>query len=54
MKIKVEKLPKTMSDEKGNLYNTKDLAPTGRMVDWHKNFTGWQYRIGNRLLRVTK
>ena len=52
MKITVTKLPKTMPDEQGNEYNVKKLMPTGRMTDWHRNFKGWQYILGNRMITI--
>ena len=54
MNIKLGKLPAVLTDEVGNKYDTKKHVPTGRTVDWHGKFKGWQFMLGNYLVRIVK
>lgn len=55
MKVSITNINKTIADEEGNQYLLKDLmGGSGRLINVYRETMGWQWRIGNRLIRVTK
>lgn len=54
MKFEIGRPPLELSDEYGNKYKIKETLKSGKRVNYHGKVMGFDFWVGNTLVRIMK